>query len=267
MSLFNYDEYKPYFRDLIQSKGSAGRGEYRRMAETLGVHPTMISQILSGDKDFTAEQIVTLAKHYGLGKTETKYLILLVEIARAGSVELKKQLLEMKEELQKKSLKLSNRIQASQGLTDQQNAIFYSSWIYSAVQIATSLERPIDFDFLSKRFHLSPERLGEILGFLKEAGLITEQNGVFKPGVQNTHIPKGSPFSMKHHANWRIKAIEKSEGLSDEELMYSVNVSLSPEDFKRLREQMVDFIQKFLKTVHASPAEDIAQFNLDFFWV
>lgn len=267
MSIFNYDEYKSYFHNLIRSKGAAGRGEYRRLADVLGVHPTMISQILSGDKDFTLEQIVTLAKHYGLGKLEVKYIILLVEIARAGSVDLKQQLIEIKEELRKKSLQLSNRVQISKDLTDSQKATFYSSWVYSAIQIATSLERAINFDFLCQRFNLSPERVREVLDFLKESGLVVEQNGILKPGVKSTHVPKGSPFLIKHHANWRIKALEKSEVLSDEELMYSVNISLSRKDFKNLRGQMVEFIQNFLKTVHASPAEEIAQLNLDFFWL
>lgn len=267
MSVFDYDDYKLFFQDLIRSKGSAGRGEFRRISEALNVHPTMVSQILSGEKDFTLEQIVRLNKHYGFGKSESRYLIFLVEIARAGSEELKNELREMKDELQKKSLQLANRIHAGKELTDEQKAIFYSSWIYSALQIATSLERSVDFAYLCERFHLSNERTREVLEFLKQAGLVIEQDGKLKPGAKSTHLAKGSPFLIKHHANWRIKALEKSENLADQELMYSVNVSLSQEDFKKLREQMIEFIQKFLKTVHASPANDIAQFNLDFFWL
>lgn len=267
MSIFKHDDYKAYFHEVIKLKGSAGRGEYKRIAEALGVHPTMISQILSGDKHFTPEQIVRLTKYYGFGKDEIHYAILLVEIARAGSVELRKQLMDMKEEVQKKSLKLVNRVHVSTELSESQKAIFYSSWVYSAIQIASSLERAVNVDYFCKRFNLSLERVREVLEFLREAGLIIEQEGVFKPGSKSTHLAKDSPFIIKHHSNWRVKAIEKSEILSDEELMYSVNISLSQKDFKRLREDMIDFIQKFLKTVHASPAQEIAQFNLDFFWL
>jgi len=49
--------------------------------------------------------------------------------------------------------------------------------------------------------------------------------------------------------------------------MYTVNVSLSKKDFDSLREEMVQFTEKFLKTVYLSPAEDIACFNIDFFWL
>ncbi len=267
MNIFEFDEYKAFFHLMIKSKGSAGRGEYRRIAEVLNVHPTMVSQVLSGTKEFTAEQIVRLAKHYGFSRSEIQYVILLVDIARAGSVDLRNELLEMKKEMQKKSLQLASRIQASKELTDAQKAVFYSSWIYSAIQIATSLKQVVDFEFLCKRFKLSSDRVREVLTFLKEAGLIIEYEGSLRPGVKSTHLAKGSPFLVKHHANWRIKALEKSEILSEDELMYSVNFSLSYDDFKKLREQMVEFIQKFLRTVHASPEEDVAQFNLDFFWL
>ena len=72
---------------------------------------------------------------------------------------------------------------------------------------------------------------------------------------------------MKHHANWRIKAIEASEMLEEEELMYTAQVSLSKKDFAILREEMATFIKTFLDRVHASPAEEIACFNLDWFWI
>lgn len=64
-----------------------------------------------------------------------------------------------------------------------------------------------------------------------------------------------------------MKAIQYADDLSETELMFTSPASLSREDFNRLRKKMVLFIQDFLKEVHASPAEDIACFNIDFFWI
>ena len=86
-------------------------------------------------------------------------------------------------------------------------------------------------------------------------------------GVQSTHVERGSPHLLKHHSNWRIKAIQASEKLSAQELMYSGQVSLSEKDFVILRTEMTKFIETFLKTVHESPAEEIACLNLDWFWI
>lgn len=84
---------------------------------------------------------------------------------------------------------------------------------------------------------------------------------------KSTHLEQGSPHPLRHHSNWRIRAIRKSEELTERELMYTVLGSLSKGDFASLREEMVAFIKAYLAKVHASPAEDIACFNLDFFWI
>ncbi|MGZ6442070.1 MAG: DUF4423 domain-containing protein [Pseudobdellovibrionaceae bacterium] len=110
-------------------------------------------------------------------------------------------------------------------------------------------------------------KTAEIMDFLKASQLVNENNGKFTMGTQSTHLESSSPHIHKHHSNWRIRAIQASENLSDEELMYTVNVSLSKADFIVLREELVTLIKSFLKKVHDSPAEEIACLNLDWFWI
>ena len=50
-------------------------------------------------------------------------------------------------------------------------------------------------------------------------------------------------------------------------ILFTSPVSLSKEDFIALREEMTQFIKNFLEKIKDSPAEDIACFNLDFFWI
>jgi len=38
-------------------------------------------------------------------------------------------------------------------------------------------------------------------------------------------------------------------------------------DFKLFREELVQVIQKFVTFIKDSPAEEVAQFNIDFFWI
>lgn len=64
-----------------------------------------------------------------------------------------------------------------------------------------------------------------------------------------------------------MKAISRGEELSESELMFTGPVSLSKKDFEILREETIAFIKSFLDRVHASPAEEIACLNLDFFWI
>jgi uncharacterized protein (TIGR02147 family) len=267
MNIFEQDDYKAVIKFWIRNKYKARRGAFKGLAEYLGVHATLISQILSGAKDFSEEQIFLACEFLGIPKLETHYLWILVQIERAGSAKLKNHYLDLKKKLQKQALQVSSRVDKNCELSEIDKSIFYSSWIYSAIQIATTLERTVDFGFICERFHISPAKAREILDFLIQTQMIKEKGGRFFPGTTSTHLEKKSPYILKHQTNWRLKAIEASENLLDEELMYSANFTVSKKDFKLLREEMVQVIQRFLNVVKDSPAEDIAQFNLDFFWL
>ena len=105
------------------------------------------------------------------------------------------------------------------------------------------------------------------MNFLVSSGLCIFVNGQYQMGTQSTHVGSDSPHLMKHHTNWRLQAIEAIENLDEQELMYTVQVSLSKKDFQKLREEMVQFIKQFLDTVYPSPAEEIANLNIDWFWI
>lgn len=265
MSIFNYNDYKPYLQNNIRKQGKAGRGTFGRLAVHLGVHPTLISQVISGEKDFTIEQALPVAEFFGLRKLESNYFLVLVQIARAGTHQLKTHYREIRNQMQKDALKISERVETNRKLTDFEKSIFYSSWLFSAIQIATSLDHPMGINQLCDKFHIPLSRAHEIINFLLDVQMLEVKNGRYQAGSMNTHLEKGSPFLIKHHVNWRVKAIEKAESVTDEELMYTVNLSLNEADFKKLREELVLYIQSFLKTVKDSPAEMIAQLNIDFF--
>ncbi|MGZ3797687.1 MAG: TIGR02147 family protein [Pseudobdellovibrionaceae bacterium] len=268
MNIFEQNDYKEALKLYIRKKEkSVQRGAFKNLAEYLGVHATLVSQILSGTKDFTEEQIFSVCEFFGIPKLESHYLWILVQIERAGSIKLKKHYIELKEQLRNQALNLSNRVEKAHELTESEKAIFYSSWFYSAIQVATTLDRNVDFEFICERFNLIPTKAREVLDFLIQIQMIKEKDGRFFPGTTSTHLENKSPFIAKHHTNWRLKAIEATENLLDEELIYSANVTISRVDFVRLREEMVQLVQRFLTVVKDSPAEDIAQFNLDFFWL
>ncbi len=67
-------------------------------------------------------------------------------------------------------------------------------------------------------------KASEILQFLVRSGLVIEKNGAYLMRTRSTWLGRESPHLVKHHTNWRIRAIEKSESLSEAELMYSRQV-------------------------------------------
>jgi uncharacterized protein (TIGR02147 family) len=266
--IFEFDNYRTYLSEFLKKLPKRGYGEARKIAAHLEVGSTFVSQVFHGSKDLSLEQADILADYLGLVGLERDYFILLVEKERAGTKRLKQYWNSKLEELKKSSLKISNRVSHHRTLTDEEKSVFYSSFIYSCIHTYTSTaKRGRSLEEVRNRFELSRSRANEILKFLCDIGLCKENEGYFHVTDHHTHVPKGSPHLLKHHANWRIKAIQYSEELSDEELMYTANISISKKDFQKIRDAIVQLIKTMVNTAQESDPEEIAQFNLDYFWI
>ncbi|MFZ4405264.1 MAG: TIGR02147 family protein [Pseudobdellovibrionaceae bacterium] len=267
MIIFEYSNYKLFLQSYLKQLPKQGRGQLKMMAAYLSMHPTHVSQIVSGSKDFSIEQAYKLGKYLGLNKLEFEYFLLLIQKDRAGTHDLKQYLLEKMESLKKESANISKRIDQDRVLSDFEKSVFYSSWIYSAVRLFCSIGEGQNLDAIAVRFQLSRDKVVEITQFLLTTGLCQEVNGKIMIGALHTHIGMDSPLLQRHHANWRTKALQKIDSLNTSELMFTGPFSLSKTDFAKIRENLLQMISQTLKTVKASPAEDLACLNIDFFWL
>ena len=87
--IYQYTDYKEYFKEVIQKKPKAGRGQYLKLSQYLNVHSTLISQVLGGQKDFSSEQAIKVAKYFALNAQETEYFFTMLNLNKAGSAELR----------------------------------------------------------------------------------------------------------------------------------------------------------------------------------
>jgi uncharacterized protein (TIGR02147 family) len=267
MNAFESSDYKEVLNTIIRERRKTQRGLSRQLSEHLGVHPTLVSQVLAGPKDFTPEQLMEVCEFLGFAELETKYLIALLQKERAGSVKLKRHFQDSIDHIRAEALKVSNRIQTEKRLKGEEQAIFYSNWMYSAVHLLTTLDEKMTFEKICKKLNLQPAKARQIVDFLVSIQMIVIDGNYYKAGTRSTHLDRTSPFLLQHHTNWRLKAIDRAENLSEEEMMYTANFSVDQKDFLRLREELMQVIQRFLSVVKDSPAEEIAQFNLDLFWI
>jgi uncharacterized protein (TIGR02147 family) len=266
--IFEFDDYRGFLKGYIAHRPKRGFGESKKMATHLAVSSTFFSQVLSGLKQFSLEQAAALSEYMGLTELESEYFYYLVSLDRAGTVKLKAFCRRKLSQIKDASLNLSKRVEFKKALSDEEKSVFYSNPLYSAVSLFTSTkDMGVTLDEIEERFEITRDKSSMMMAFFLETGLCVENNGRFRMGTQSTHVDSGSPHLAKHHANWRLRAIQAAENLDEKELMYTVNVSLSKADFEKLREEMVQYIQKFLETIYPSPAEDIACFNLDWFWI
>lgn len=266
MSQFQHNDYRTFIREILEKKPRRGRGELQKIAQHLRVHTTLISQIMSGLRELTDEQAYELCHYLELTEAESDYLQLLVKIERAATPNyknfLKTKLNDMREEVQK----VSKRFSKEGELTDQEKSIFYSSWIYSAIRLYCSTAEPgRSLEEIMQYFQISRTKASECLVFLVSCQLCENKNDLYQMGQQRTYIDRGSIYFLKHHLNWRMKSIERSEVATPDEKLYTVTMSVSQKDFLRIKDEISKLLSEIVKISNVTEPEKLVCFNCDFF--
>ncbi len=268
MSIFQFSSYRTYLKDYIAHLPKRGRGELSKIATEINIHPTLLSMVISGDRELTVEQGFDLSKYLQHTDLESEYFLLLVQLDRAGNQRLKTHLKEKIQRIKSEATKISNRFEHDKKLSDEEKTIFYSSWIYSAIRLYCSTsESGKTINEIIERFQIPRIRVVKVLNFLVTSGLVIQENDRFSLGVSRTFLENNSPHLPRHHMNWRSKAMQKSDHISEDELMFSFPHSVSKENFQQIREILADSLKKISLIVKDSPAEDIGCLNIDLFWI
>lgn len=267
MNLFDYDDYKLYLKNYLKTLPKGGHGQLQKIATYLRVHPTHMSQVFTESKELTPEQALGITKYLSLGKIEKEYFLNLVHFKRSGTEELRQYYQLKLDEIRQVSKKVEARAESNKTLSESEKIIFYSDWLYSAIRLYCSFPEGQTLDSIEQKFHLSREKTSEIIMFLINSNLCVEKENRYFIGPLMTHLGTSSPFLSRHHQNWRLKSLQKSNNITPQELMFTGPFSLSKKDFESIRSEILELISKTIKTVKDSEVETLAVLNIDFFYM
>lgn len=268
MKIFSYTDYRAFLRDHFRSLKNGGRGQLSKLASHLGVHSTFVSLVFKEKRELSPEQAMQVANYLQLSNSETDYFFQLVQLSRSGTPQLTEYIKSKIHSAQLEAKKLSTQYEHEHQLNPEERQTFYSSWHYSAIRIFTSTNpQGVVADEISKRLQLSRRTTAEAMDFLLKTKLVRQEASRYLVGPQRTFLEKGHPLLKCHHSNWRLKALQQYERLTDDELMFTTTLSLSRKDFARLREQLAEFVKTTSNTIKETDPEDIACVNLDLFWI
>lgn len=265
MRIFEFDSYKKYVTAHIRSIPGGGRGELQKIAQHLGVHSSMVSQVIRGDKHLSFEQAPRLAEYLGLNELEIDFFVTLLEHNRAGTVKLRKLKERRLEELRKRSNQMLSRLPPSKILGEKDKALFYSNWYYSGIRLLTSIPRYRNIDAITGYIGLPKGLIRRVVEFLLSTGLCVEKNGEIEVGPLRTHVEADSPLVTRHHVNWRLKAIEHFPTLSDDELAFTLPMTISVKDVPVIRERIGKLIEDVSGIIERSNPEKLVCLSIDWF--
>lgn len=226
-----------------------------------------MSQIIKGHKDLTTDQAISTCEFFGLNSLESDYLIMMVNYDRAGHPTAKKFYKNKLLELKKQSQNVSERITAATKLSEEQRAVFYSDWAYSAIRQSVALPNTDTVEAIAKYLDLPIEKVNHHLDFLLQTGLCKLLGKKIILGPSSTHVESSSPWVNVHHTNWRNRAIHSLNALGTYDLHYSSPVTLSASDCELIKEKLIQLIEDVRATVDPSPSEKMYCLNLDWFQV
>ncbi len=242
-----------------------GHGQFRKIANFLGINSVNVTQIFRGSRELTVEHAVLLCEYFGLSEIEGHYFVGLVELARAGHFKLKQMIQKRLDEILEKSQNLKTRLSSHETLSDANKALFYSSWYNSAIRLGTSIKDLQNADAIAKRFNLPLLTVNRVIEFLLQTGLCKLEQGRLRMGPSSTHLEASSPLIARHHTNWRMKAIEKFDTLTSDELCLSMPCSLSQTSAQEIRRELVTFIEHVTEIIDRGPEEQLRCLNIDWF--
>ncbi len=265
-NVFTFSEYKAYLSSVEESRKSFERGFRTKLASAIGCQSGFISNVLNGEAHFSSEQITGIAKFLNLKLPEQKYLYTLLQLARAGTPELKSFIQSELTILRDEYLNIKKRVGDSKALSESDQSVYYSSWHYTAVHLLTTIPGYETAPSIAEGLGLPEAVVKKILLFLVQTGILFEnKNGLLTAGNVLIHLNRESPHIRQHHTNWRIAAIQSLAVENPRDLHYSTISTLSKADAEKLKAEMVRLIENYVETVKPSKEEEMVGFTLDFF--
>jgi uncharacterized protein (TIGR02147 family) len=265
--IFDYDSYKPYLKDKLNFLNKKEWGYKQSTANFIGCQASYLSQILSGKPDLTLEQAHKLNSRFLHDKIEAKYFILMVEMGRANTHELKSFFLEQIQEIQANRYDLKKRLKSTEQVSKENMDQYYSSWLYSAIHIALALPHLQDAKAIAQRFNIPEKMAAEIIFFLETAGLVERKNGQYVFTKMRLHLDRNSNFIQRHHINWRSQALQSVEKNFTEDMHFSTVFAITKTDFNKIKEIFIKSIESAREVIGPSESQELYSITFDLFKV
>jgi len=199
--IFDFSSYVEFLLDRV-GPSNQRRGVKTSLAQTVGCQPTYITQILNGNAHLSLEQADRLNFYFRHSKDESHYFILLVQKERAGTKSLRDYFDDQLKVQLSKRMVLTERLGKKNSLNKDAQLIYYSSWVYAAIHIATTIPSLQNKLAISQTLKLPLKKVQEVLDFLISVNLVIEKNNVYTIGEKSIRLGRDSALIYRHHSNW-----------------------------------------------------------------
>lgn len=258
MNAFDYVDYKSYLKSRLS------RGDQKTLAASIRCQSAFLSQVLRGSPHLSLEQGILTSEYFKMNSSEQEYFMLALQLGRSGSEKLSKYYSEKMKKMRTQQQKIESKIGRFDSLDSSQTKIFYSSWKYPVIHVLLSLPTDNQFKLIQEKTKLSEHEIKKILNFLSSVGLIELQAGKWRPTKRRIHLGPDDELIGTHHKNFRNLSIAQLEDAKPNSIHFSSVLSISVKDCEKIKNLLLDTIEKTEAILNPSPEEDIRILCLDF---
>ena len=262
MEVLAYRDYRKIITDSMQ--GAPRQATRSQLARAINCSPSWVTRVLTGDVQLTPDQALGVCQHFRFNETETDYFLLLVELERAATAELKSRLRSKLKSLTQTRRNFAAALKTDSTITDEDRLRYYSSWIYAATHVACMIQS-FSIEGLAERIKLQTTAIVKVLADLEKMGLVINQAGRWSATSKNIHLSAEHFMGRIGHAIWRNRTIQFLQDGSDDGLHYSAVHCLSKADVEVIRQKLKEAVLDCRKLIDPSAAETMAVLCLDWY--
>jgi hypothetical protein len=160
---------------------------------------------------------------------------------------------------------ISERIRVKKGLSQADQLTYYSSWLYAAVHVMLTVPGLRTAKDLARHLRITLPQSQKTLDFLEGCGLAERSGEEYRTGEARIHLGHDSPLISKHHANWRLQAIQAADRAAKDDLFFSGPISVSAADAEKIRARLLQLLEEVEPVLRTSKEEVVRCLNFDFF--
>lgn len=265
INIYEFEDYRAFLKLYLRTLPQKGRGQISKLSEHLGLNISVLSLVLSGERDFTPEHAYETSEYFAWTTHAKEYFCLLNQFQRAGTHKLKSHLKIKIKQQREQAKDLGTQVKRDIVFNEEQKSVFYSHFAYSAIRMFSCFENGITIEELENDLKLTRLQLVEMLRFLQENNLVIEKAGRYFVGPQTTHLEKKSIHFKQNHTNWSILGIQKIDQHKERDFFYTSPFAISKQDFMAFREELTGLIKRFVTLAKDSKADQVGCLTINFF--
>lgn len=263
-NVYDFNDYREFLKFMLPTDGEQ-RGIRTKLADALNCQKGFISQVLSGPSHLSLEHAIKVSRFLKLEAADEEYFLLLVHLGKAGSKDLEEFYKKRMAEIIERRKEIKERIKAKSDLTEAEQMTYYSSWHYTAIHMCLYSSDLRKKGLIANSLGISDSVVSRVLDFLVNTGLAKEDGDEYAAGPARIHLPKSSPLVSKHHSNWRMRAIDSFDSPRENDLHYSLVMSISDEAAEKIKEVLLKTIQEVEPILKAAEDKCVYTLNMDLF--